>query len=1011
MRSLFHPVSAAACDAWLLAVALLALLALTAAPAAGQAGFPACVSATGSCFEVRLDEPGCNSADCCTTVCTIEPACCSTGWDDLCVAIAEKFCSACGTATNSCFAAGTTPGCNSPECCSFVCSVDPACCATQWDESCVKRARAECRGCGAPGAGDCLVVHEGFGCADSTCCERVCLTDPNCCSQTWDLACTQLAALYCLDCGGPLSGSCCHAQLTPFCNDPLCCDRVCNIDPYCCNTRWDVACVELANTECNLWNCRCGDPAAGDCRSAHGNPGCSDFDCCNAVCLLDPWCCTVSWDYSCINIASQECTTNPACGDAGSGSCYVRHQNPGCDDAGCCDRVCEVDPLCCEITWDDDCVRFAEEVCTRCGDVLAGSCFAPHAESACANYLCCEAVCKVDPFCCSLEWDSLCVTIAEAQAICGDPINSCGGLGRRNCFVAGTLPGCSDASCCLAVCTVDPWCCEVRWDAACAQLAIDDDGTACGGLPVCQPGGGGRGSCITAHLPYRGCNDPLCCNAVCTIEPACCTIGWDQYCADYAKTVCFGLDNCPGVETCFRSHGSPGCEDPSCCNVVCAVDPACCVERWDSNCVSIANTRCEATADQPCPCIGSCFKPHENGGCDDPACCAGVCFAMPECCEVAWDQACVNLARITCCGDVACGNACSGTCFEPHDQPYCNDPACCEAVCAIDPFCCGNRWDSSCAAAANIRCRGLCGIPGSGSCFVPHQIPACSDRNCCAAVCAVDPLCCEASWDDCCVALATGEPAAGCNLPKGKPLCTPPECGDWTAGRCCEANGSPRCDNAECCEAVCAKDPFCCDTDWDLNCVSLARDENACGCVSECGDECAGSCCEARDTPYCNDAGCCDAVCAVDPACCDFAWDTFCVTQVYLTTECSNASGPCPIAQCGDADAGDCCSPHGGPACSDESCCDDVCAIDNFCCTIQWDVTCAAIALNTCDVCEGGLSCGSPAAGSCFSTHSTPFCDNFSCCTTVCIIDKACCSASWDQDCVQLAQQVCGGGG
>jgi hypothetical protein len=29
----------------------------------------------------------------------------------------------------------------------------------------------------------------------------------------------------------------------------------------------------------------------------------------------------------------------------------------------------------------------------------------------------------------------------------------------------------------------------------------------------------------------------------------------------------------------------------------------------------------------------------------------------------------------------------------------------------------------------------------------------------------------------------------------------------------------------------------------------------------------------------------------------------------------------------------------------------------------------------------------------------------------VCIIDKACCSASWDQDCVQLAQQVCGGGG
>ncbi|MHC4909906.1 MAG: hypothetical protein ACYTF9_09330, partial [Planctomycetota bacterium] len=42
-------------------------------------------------------------------------------------------------------------------------------------------------------------------------------------------------------------------------------------------------------------------------------------------------------------------------------------------------------------------------------------------------------------------------------------------------------------------------------------------------------------------------------------------------------------------------------------------------------------------------------------------------------------------------------------------------------------------------------------------------------------------------------------------------------------GGCCfAANGSPGCDDVACCEAVCAADPFCCDTAWDDVCGDQA---------------------------------------------------------------------------------------------------------------------------------------------------------------------------------------------
>jgi hypothetical protein len=61
----------------------------------------------------------------------------------------------------------------------------------------------------------------------------------------------------------------------------------------------------------------CGAAGAGPCNEAHGEPGCSDNDCCQAVCLLDPLCCDpkFGWDAACVSYAGAICE-DPANHDA-----------------------------------------------------------------------------------------------------------------------------------------------------------------------------------------------------------------------------------------------------------------------------------------------------------------------------------------------------------------------------------------------------------------------------------------------------------------------------------------------------------------------------------------------------------------------------------------------------------------------------------------------------------------------------------------------------------------------
>jgi hypothetical protein len=86
------------------------------------------------------------------------------------------------------------------------------------------------------------------------------------------------------------------------------------------------------NRGCSTVTPFCGEEGSGSCLVVHGTPACDDSSCCSAVCLIDPACCSISWDADCVNAASTECLT---CGGSGAGDCFAESDLPFCDDSEC----------------------------------------------------------------------------------------------------------------------------------------------------------------------------------------------------------------------------------------------------------------------------------------------------------------------------------------------------------------------------------------------------------------------------------------------------------------------------------------------------------------------------------------------------------------------------------------------------------------------------------------------------------------------------------------------------
>ena len=149
---------------------------------------------------------------------------------------------------------------------------------------------------------------------------------------------------------GPEQGACCVATFTPGCNDPQCCEIVCEIIPLCCEGGWFESCASLANELCPSCGADCGDDAAGSCCEVHAGPFCNDANCCEAVCAELPGCCEDGWSQACVDLADKLCPQCPPspqtcegfCGGQSSGGCFCDHLC--CSFLDCCQDFCEFCP-------------------------------------------------------------------------------------------------------------------------------------------------------------------------------------------------------------------------------------------------------------------------------------------------------------------------------------------------------------------------------------------------------------------------------------------------------------------------------------------------------------------------------------------------------------------------------------------------------------------------------------------------------------------------------------------
>jgi hypothetical protein len=391
-----------------------------------------------------------------------------------------------------------------------------------------------------------------------------------------------------------------------------------------------------------------------------------------------------------------------ACGSPGAGSCLQIHQSAGCSNQSCCQVVCGLVPDCCTVGWDTTCVELANSECPfLCGASGAGDCRVAHATPACNNEACCTTVCNIDPGCCQFQWDLICAF--EAQLYCAPPPPvPCGAPNAGSCVIPHGTPACNNLACCNTVCSFSPSCCSQAWDVVCVQLA----NAYCFGCTVNCPGGGiaevescgvrANDACVAGQTPQAmTCGTTICGTLDGAIQDGAWVGDRDAYSftavdTDGDGTVRITLRLTPE----FKAFAALV---PATCPVVlgsalASVNAQDCVQSSVSACVPPGNYRIivapgtfpnvgltsaldcntvpryslalecsQVTCGSPCaPNSGSCYAVHNNPGCDEPACCATVCAADPYCCTVAWDTSCVRRAGQTCGLPVPPNDDCAG---------------------------------------------------------------------------------------------------------------------------------------------------------------------------------------------------------------------------------------------------------------------------------------------------------------------------------------------------------------
>ena len=780
-------------------------------------------------------------------------------------------------------------------------------------------------GCGgscgtcAPGelcaAGQCQANNKGCepsntpGCGGCSCEACVCAMDPFCCQTAWDDLCVDECETQCGGCGG-----------SPTCGNGMC-DA--NLGENCSTCPQDCTCAP--GQQCQNGICTGGGGDAG-CQES-GTPGCGGCQCEACVCAMDPYCCQTAWDSICVD----ECQNQ--CGGCGGG-------NPTCGN-GMCDANMGEDCNSCP----PDCGCLPGQMCQN------GVCMGGGGNDGCevsdtpwCGGCACEAcVCEMDPYCCEVAWDSLCVDECEIQCggcgsgeFCGDAV--CQAANAENCETCPLDCQCTAGQLCIAGACCAP---------DCQGVECGDDG--CGGTcGVCDFGICAQGECMTglgcAVTDDPGCSDCQCEMCVCKIDAYCCQTAWDEACVELCVNQCSGCQALPDCgdglcdalaqENCGTCPQDCGCDQfQACINGFCATDycalgvtaRGCCMDDVHVVCLGeeVVISDCE---DQG----GICGWFPGNQQLEPGYYCGpeGVVSPLGDP-DGQYDLEC-PACPATCQGKECGGNGCGGSCGQcaPGDE-------CQQGVCvSCEPDCLGKNCGPD-------GCGGVCGdcpLPDScqeGLCVACQ--PSCQGKNCgsdgCGASCGEcgDNQLCQDGFCKCkpdCEGIECGPD--GCNgtcgvCPQGLwcnqgicsdcvPDCTGAECGDnGCGGSCGECPADFSCTGSVCvpdCTSDCAGkecgpdgcDGFCGECPADFYCfegVCVVDCTPDCG-GKECGDDgCSGQCGECGKSEECSQNQCVPA-CVPDcsgAVCGDDGCGTAC-GQCEAGYEC--AEGQCQVASDSD---------------------------------------------------------------------------------------------------------------
>lgn len=425
-------------------------------------------------------------------------------------------------------------------------------------------------------------------------------------------------------------------------------------------------------------------------------------------------------------------TAAPASAQCGTGgSCFETH-GPGCSTSDCCAAVCAADAFCCANSWDEICVIEANNFCVSAA--VAGPFYEPYSGN--AYYI-------LDPG----TWQTLqnaavalgghLVTIhsvpenewvTNTVLAAGYPANffiglSDTGVEGQFAWVDGSVNNISfwssgqpdnfgGAEDCVQI-----WTAAGNWNdlpPTAVRIGVAEiEVTFCGDFEA--------GGCLSSHGPH--CDDADCCSAICAFDSYCCSAAWDNICVNEALAGCqafeqsgrmiepstgrrFELLNTSYWQAAHAKAGQLGA-------TLATVEEGQTNEflrRWFAQGVpglgagpvwtGANDIESEGTFTwvSGAPVAFNRWAKGEPGS--DPG--QDVVAVLPDSGE--WMVYGIDVPQYAVIefGSDACGGA--GSCYVAHDTTGCEIESCCNVVCAIDPFCCGNHWDALCADEGNAMC-------------------------------------------------------------------------------------------------------------------------------------------------------------------------------------------------------------------------------------------------------------------------------------------------------------------